>query len=783
MAMRWIGPRHVLWGWCLGLIWSVVAVPAAAQTLRGRVRAPDGAPLPGVNVVVPALERGTVTDADGAYRLDDLPADTLTVRFSYVGFEPAERRADLRRGDARLDVTLREAVVAADEVIVAADAQGRLLERASQSTSVLERAELEALRGQSFADMLEALPGVSTLSTGPSISKPVVRGLHSQRLLLLQAGVPQEGQQWGGEHAPEIDPFAPGTVEVVRGAAGVEYGVGAIGGVIRVEPRELPHTPGIGGQALLSGFSNNRQGAGSLLVEGGVGGLPGVGWRMQGSLRRAGDSRTPDYVVGNSAFSETSLNAALGYHRGPLGLDAYVSRFQTELGLFRGAHINNLADLLRAIERGEPAVAYDFSYDIDAPKQRVTHDLVSLRGHLRLPAGDVLTLKYGFQHNERQEFDAHRGGQALDGAEPSFDLDLITHSAEAKWSHRPVGAWFGSAGVSLMNQANRNVASGFLIPNFRAVTGGAFVHETWVQGRWTVDAGLRYDLRWLRAWPYDRGTRAFEKTVNTYQSVSGVLGVIVRPAEAWSVAANVGTAWRPPGVNELYSDGVHHGTAQYELGDPDLGAERSLDASLTLRRASARWEGEVSAYRNRMDDFIYLRPAPEPTVTIRGVYPTFTYEQTDAVLAGLDGHVDVRVQPWLEVGADASVLRADDRSAGTPLYGMPANRLGLHARTWLPETSVVRTPYLDLTLHRVLEQDRVPDGLDYAPPPKGYARVDVQAGAALRLGGTEARASLAVENVFDTAYRDYLSRFRYFIDAPGRNVVFRLQIPFGRYTP
>lgn len=769
-------------GLSLWLLWMLAPPSLTAQRLGGRVRDVQGGPLAGVNVWLPRLERGTTTDAQGRYGLDTLPADTHAVTFSFVGFRTEARTVVVARGQraVTLDVVLHPVVVEVDEVVITADhaAQERLT-RSAQAVSVLDLAQLDALRGETLGEMLDHLPGVTTLTTGPSIAKPVVRGLHSDRVLVLNAGVPQEGQQWGGEHAPEIDPFAPARIEVVKGAAGVEYGVGAIGGVIRVEPRDLPTAAGVGGQVVLNGFSNNRQGAGSVLLEGGTGRLPGLGWRLQGSFRKAGDARAPGYVMGNTGFAEQHGNAALGYHRARVGLDAYYSRFSTELGIYQGAHINNLADLQRAIALARPLFPYDFTYDIRPPKQQIVHDLATVRGHWQQASGGLWQVQYGYQHNHRQEFDAHRLG--AEASRPAFELTLRTHTLDLRYRRRPSERRFGVVGLTGMNQGNLNGASGFLIPNFRALTGGLFVRETWVGTRWTLETGLRYDYRWMRAWPFDRTARQFVRTIHRYHSLSGVVGVILRWGPAWSVAFNAGTAWRPPSVNELYSFGVHHGTAQVETGDPSLQGERSFDTNATLRHAGERVELEVSVYHNYFQDYLFLFPDPEPTVTIRGVFPTFFYTQADARLMGVDGDLFYHLSGAVELGTSFAWLRANNLEADLPLYGMPSNRLRLHAHVRLPSWGAFVTSRIEVETAFVAQQGRIPPGVDYAPPPDGYTTTSLTALGELDLGGVPVHLSIGVQNLFNAAYRDYLSRFRYFIDEQGRNVVVRLRLPFGRF--
>ncbi|MDX1420241.1 MAG: TonB-dependent receptor [Rubricoccaceae bacterium] len=762
---------------------------SSPAVLAGTVTdAATGAPLPGATVSAPALGRGTATDAHGHYRLDALPQQALEVVVRFVGYTPEVRTVDLDAALATLDVALTPEALELEEVDVEADAALEALTRDVRAVERLEAEELDELRGQTLGETLASLNGVTALTTGPSISKPVVRGLHSDRVVVLNNGIAQEGQQWGGEHAPEIDPFAPNQIEVIKGAAGVEYGVGAIGGVVRLVDRPLPVLPGVGGRVTANAFSNSGQGAGSLLLEGATAAVPGLAWRVRGSFRRAGDGRTPDFVIRNSAFREASGEAVVGYTRGRLGLEARLRRYDTELGIYKGSHFGNARNLQEIIERGGPDPNWDyrFSYEIEAPKQAVTHDVASLLGRYDLGIGHA-EVQYGLQRNHRREFDAHRpfnDSLAALGDRPAFDLTLITHTLDARLEHRPLGRLFGAVGVSLMQQGNENGASGYLIPNFTAWTGGAFARETWLAtDRLSLDAGARLDARWMVAYPFDYGTRSFDRRTHQYASVSAALGALYRLDEAWSVAANAGTAWRPPGVNELYAFGVHHGSARFERGDDALTPERSLDLSATLRHESAVASGEVNVYANRVADYVYLLEAPEPTVTIRGTFPTFDYVQDDALLQGLDAQVELRPLHHLDLGLSASLLRADNLDLDGPLYGMPSDRFGARARLHADGLGPFRLPYLEAQVQHVTQQDRLqPGAYEPAPIPDAYTLTDLRVGAEVDLRGQPIRLALGVQNLFDVRYRDYLSRFRYFIDEPGRNVVLRVSLPFGRLS-
>ncbi|WP_420456088.1 TonB-dependent receptor [Rubrivirga sp.] len=769
----------------LAVALGLVAVGTAdAQSLSGRVvDAETGAPLPGAAVRV--LDRGTATDADGRFALAGLPADTATVAVTFVGYQPWRETVDLGR-TASLDVRLAPAADVLGEVEVSADAAQEALGRDVRAVAVLEGRALEEMRGQTLAETLDGLNGVTTLSTGPTIGKPVVRGLHSDRVVILENGVRQEGQQWGGEHAPEIDPFSAGRIEVVKGAAGVEYGAGAIGGVVRLDDRDLPTEPGLGGRLGLQAFSNSGQGAGSLVLEDAPAGLPGVAWRLQGSFRRAGDARTPDVVIRNSAFREASGHLTVGYQRGPLALDGHLRRYDTELGIYKGSHFGNARNLEAIIARGGPDPDWDyrFSYDIEAPKQRVTHDVASVHGHTTFGDGHHVDAQYAVQNNRRREFDAHRpysDSLAALGSRPSFDLSLLTQSVDLKLEPSVSDRARLAVGVQARTQLNENGESGTLVPNFRAYDGGLFTHGSWAASpALTLDAGLRLDARTMTAYPLDRASRRVRADTRTFLGGAAAVGALYALGEHWSVAANAGSAWRPPNVSELYSFGVHHGTAQFEIGDPDLGTERSLDLSATVRHESALASAEVSGYVNHIADYIYALETPEPTVTIRGTFPTFETTHTDARLAGVDANVEVRPTGWLDLGARASVLRADNLDLGGPLYGVPSDRVGAHARATAGRLLGLADAYAEADVQHVARQDRVQPGAYLAAPyPPGYTLAGLRLGATLDWNAAPVQLQLGIDNLFDVRYRDALGRFRYFVDEPGRNVTLRVSVPLG----
>lgn len=764
---------------------ACVIIPAESQaaTVRGTVLDESGEPMPGVTVILPSLEIGVFTDGGGLFRLENVPLGRHRLEFRFIGYRTIVTNVLVSEDRPTvIEIRMEVTTLTGDEVTVTAErSYVNELDGSSQSVIVLHPSALEERRGQTLGETLASLPGVSTLTTGPAVSKPVLRGVHSARVLVLNAGIIQEGQQWGLDHGIEIDPFAPAHIEVVKGAASVQYGAGAIGGAINIEPPELPDDPGFGAQFDTNLFSNNRQGAGSMIVQGAMR-VPGLlKWRLQGSLRRAGDARAPVHVIGNSGFDERNYSAALGISTDRVDAEAHFSHFGTWIGIFKGSHIGNTTDLERLIARGDPINPGSFSYEIDNPRQQVEHDLLSVRSRLRFEGKGNLELRYGQQYNRREEWDAHtRGGG--NPTRPGFAQGLQTHSTDMVYQHRNFGRWYGKFGVSGKRQENRRFTTGFLIPNYLARTFGVFAMESWANDRTTVEAGLRYDYRWVEIYPNEgrRATERVEGGIHTYRNLSGVLGYIYELTPTLAVAVNVGQAWRPPGVNELYSYGVHHGTAQFEIGDTSLESESSLNTDLILRYRGGRGHGEIGVFRSNYSNYISLIPSDDLVLTIRGAFPKFEYIQSDAVIQGIDGYIDYELSRHVDAHLSLSLVRGQNTSEDQPLYQMPSTRLVASLDFHLPPYGRIVEAGIEATGRFVMRQDHFPTGIDYADPPAGYNLFDLRLHAEIGVADHPIRMQFGIQNVFNERYRDYLSRFRYFIDNPGRNITFAMSIPFGQ---
>lgn len=728
-------------------------------------------PLLYANVVISDLEKGALTGQNGEFRIEGLCDGPVRVTVSHIGCETTEYEVTIRE-DTHFDIQLPHSA-AHDTVHIHDDHPDP---KPTQAEDKLTGPELEKLKGKQLGDALSELAGVTALQTGPSIFKPMIHGLHSNRVLVLNNGIRQEGQQWGSEHGPEIDPFIASELKVVKGANSVRYGPDAIAGVVLVEPAPLRDTAGIGGRLDLVGMSNGRMGATSGMLEGNFARLPAFGWRIQGTLKRGGDMHTPDYNLDNTGLREYNFSAAAGWQTARYGLDVFYSQFNTDLGIYAGAHIGNLTDLQLAMERDTPLVVSPFSYEIRRPFQHIEHELTKVRGYLRTGAAGKLSLTYARQYNLRQEYDSHRRGSAGTDAPPELHYEITTHSGDIVWESEKFGDLKAQVGLSGITQAN-TYDGFFFIPNFRSYGGGGFLILRLVKLRWELEAGVRNDYKHLQIWMWENGSLISPEF--DWSNFNGTVGGLVRVSPHLSLHANVGTAWRPPAVNELFSDGLHHGAAAVEIGDRSLVPEQALNSIVTAKyKGHDKLRGELSLYYNYIHNYIYLQPVFPATLTIRGAFPTFRYSQVDATFAGADLSMAWKFVPSMMLEGKASVLRARNRTADEFLVLMPADRFEARLTYTFPDSRHLKDPFLTLGGSFTRRQNRVEPDSDYSPPPDAYGLLNLEAGTALAFGKQTINVGFGVYNVLNTRYRNYLNRFRYFTDEPGRNFSLRLSVPF-----
>jgi iron complex outermembrane receptor protein len=657
-------------------------------------------------------------------------------------------------------------------------------------SAALSGTELAKSSGAALGDVLRSVSGVNVLKTGATIAKPVIHGLHSNRLLILNNGIRLEGQAWGAEHAPEIDPMLAENMYVIKGAESVRYGAEAIGGVILVQPPALPVAPGVSGRINLVGASNGRMATSSGMLSGGLTALPGFGWRVQGTYKKGGNIKTPGYYLGNTGLREMNYSAAVGYTTGSALYEAYYSQFSTSLGVLYSAHVSTSEDIKARIAAGSPTENYGFTYDLTAPRQEIFHHLLKLKAHYDLTSTRSLNMVYGFQKNLRKEFDFRRGDRE---ALPITDLALTTHTLDVSTENKVANGTktlYGFNGIAQVNNNIPGTLANTFIPNYESFTGGLYAIRHWSRRYWDLEAGLRYDFKFFDAAgfrylsgsdingnPASGPAGQYYGGQSQFHNVTGTLAAFWRIDSLWRIGGNLGLAWRAPSANELFSNGIHHGAGLYEIGDPDMKTERGYKWIGSVKYASAQLSFELNPFVQYLDNYVYSKPELRFIQTIRGTYPVFRYAQANALFLGLDLSGSYKFADRFTYRANLSILRARDLEADRYLPFIPPDRLD-HSLSLDIKANCLPSGYLLLGHTYTARQHRYEAGTDYAEPPAAYHLFNAVAGTTINMGKQELGIQLSVDNLLNVRYKDYMNRYRYFAHDMGRTITLRINYKF-----
>ena len=768
---------------CLSLLTTNLRAQNCSLKISGITTDETGMPLSGVAVQLDgSAEKGGMTDTSGRFVFARLCPGQYHITFTVTGLRPLSKDVTLIDRDTVLRIALHQDRKHLHEVTITGK---RINGVSTLASTTLSGDELAKSQGKSLGQLLEQISGVGVMQSGPTLYKPSIHGLTGNRVLLINNGVRQEGQQWGEDHAPELDPNSAGSVTVVKGAASIRYGSDAIAGVVLMDPPPLPETPGISGNVGIEAASNGQKGNVTGDMEGAFDKtLKGLAWRVQGTLQRAGNFRTPHYYLDNTGMAEGSYSAQLGYHIKALELNASYSKYNSKIGIFAGSEVGDTTDLIQAYNhRDKPLVRDRFTYDIGRGYQQINHEVMKIDAKYHLSQSGNLELSYARQKDLRQEYSSdisYSSDPKLQNL-PEDWFKLITHSLDLVYNHASANGFSGSMGLS--GNTKGNVYQGLgripLIPNYRDYGGGAFAIERYGHGKWLLEGGLRYDYLSRQVYRYDINTLNTYNSSYDYHNLTGTLGATLDLSNHFTMDANFGMGWRAPNPEEMFINGVHASAAQYVTGDTALQSERSYNTTFSLHYKSDKLKIDADVYDNEIRHFIYAEPIG--TKQILGVgYHAFQYVQDNVRLLGADISGTWDIVPILSLSSKTSLLRATNLTRDGGLINMPParfqNGLTLHRESW----GKLIQPYFTLQNVSVLKQNYiVPEQEQLLPsPPPAYSLWNISMGAALPVGKKQLDLSFAVENLTNKVYSDYMNQFRYFAYDLGVNFILRARISF-----
>lgn len=609
--------------------------------------------------------------------------------------------------------------------------------------SVIRPADLAARTGGNIISAIATEPGVSEITTGGGISKPVIRGMGYNRVIVVNDGIRQEGQQWGDEHGIEIDGTSIHSVEILKGPASLMYGSDALAGIL-IFHHEPVRAAGEAGGSLSSEYqTNNGLLAYSLSADGNVN-----GWLWNGHFS---DKYARSYKnslngqVANSGFRERALSGMFGRN----GAKGY-SRLRFSYYHFTPGMIEGEGD--------------NYGYTPALPFQQVRHYKVVCDNTLHLGQGNLKFI-LGWQQNRRQEFEES-------AAEPGLDFRLNTVNYDIRYQSTFTGGWKTALGLGGMAQKSENLGEEYLIPAYGLFDAGFFATASRTLDKWTLSGGLRADVRWLRS---EALPGRFEEFSRRFTGVSASLGAVRLLGEHFTMRANVARGFRAPNLAELGSNGEHEGTFRFEIGDKNLKPEYSLQGDLGLDFSSRHISVQTALFVSRIDNYIFA--ARNGEVSDEGL-PVYVFQSGMAHLGGGEIGVDIHPVHQLHLSSAYSCVYAREKG-GDDLPLIPAPRLFSEVKYEITHGGrLFNNAFLSLNLDWNMAQNHyyAAGGTETATP--AYLLLGASAGTDILTKG-KTRLSLYIigSNLTDQSYMPHLSRLKYIgVANIGRNLTFKMTV-------
>jgi iron complex outermembrane receptor protein len=764
---------------------------------QGTVVDENQQPLPGVEVYIEELHIGSTTDLDGNYVLKNIPKGVHKLNFSFIGYSTYNTTITVLTEDIEIDVSMEPSVFHMDEVIVSAP----FSKLQSENVMKIESRTLTSLQKQgapTLAQSLTRIPGVSEVSTGNGIGKPVIRGLSGNRVLVYTQGVRLENQQYGQEHGLGLNDSGIESVEVIKGPASLLYGSDALGGVLYINPEKFAFQNDTQANVSQTFFSNT------------LGSNTSVGVKTSNDqfklLLRGGYNTHSDYEipdgdrVTNSRYREVDFKAGLG-----LNLDNFVTELRYNY---------NKSDIGIPEEIGEQSS----SKNLLLPYQDLTTHILSLHNHFFLNRSKF-EVNLGYINNIRKEFEGEHGHghdeheeeghddeehedeehdeehedhgheEDHDPSEPALFMDLKTFTYDVKY-HVPSSDRFETiAGVQGMWQSNENFGEEILIPDAITNDIGLLINSSFeINNNNTLQGGLRFDHRSIDTEAYEiehheheehedemdtdheeEEEEIVEAIDRNFSNMTFSLGYKTMLFQRVSTRINFATGFRAPNLAELGSYGVHHGTNRFEIGNPNLESERNFQTDISLEYGNRHIEVYVNGFYNDLNNYIYLNPTGEEMDEA----PVYEYVQNDARLYGSEFGVHLHPHPldWLHLESDFEMV-IGELDAGGYLPLIPANKWSNTLRGEFKGWQSFNELYLSVSLDSFFDQNRVSDFETETP---GYNLLNFGLGGKLSFENWSLGLRMSLNNALNETYISHLSRLKpEGIPNPGRNFTFGL---------
>ena len=771
------------------------AINAQVFTLTGKVLdKSSGKVLPGASVYLPEIKEGTIADADGKFKLQ-LEAGSYVMEISYVGYATDVENVVLQK-NTELNFTLVSSVLEGGNVIVTSFLSATSTRRTPTPVTIIKKEELFRGVATNLIDALSKVPGVSQVTTGPAISKPIIRGLGYNRVVVINDGVRQEGQQWGDEHGIEIDEYNVSRIEVLKVPASLIYGSDALAGVINIISN-VPVSEGVIKGNYSSNYQTNNRLFGNHFDI--AGNKKGLLWGFNLSQKQAGDYKNKyDGNVFNSRFFERNGGGYVGLDKNWGYSMLSFSNFYQHLGIVEGDRsddgqfmmLKNIGGIAEEVIV-DAAEAKRFMPRV--PMQKIQHTKYTLDNNIKI-GNDRLKATFGLQRNQRMEF-----GNVLDIDEKELFFDLKTFNYAVQYLQAEKNNWKNTYGVNGMQQINTNRGEQVLVPNYTSFDIGAFYYTQKRINKTIWSGGFRYDQKFMNyinpaqfLCPPGMACIALydpKESNKKFSNISGAIGVAHDLSEKLTIKFNIARGFRAPNMAELASFGAHEGTNRFEYGNEALISEKSLQFDAALEWSNEHMSVAGNVFYNTVNDYIFYqkltaKSGGDSIIVENGddLY-AFAFRQKDAHLYGAELNVDFHPHPldWLHVENSVSLIRGQFKEALDGSINLP----GIPSARWLSEIRIemfkkskaIRNSFINFQLDNVFAQNNPFEGYNTETQTPNYHLINIGFSTQVqRKNKTLFNVSLVGQNMADVAYQNHLNRLKYgpTNEATGRMGVFNM---------
>jgi iron complex outermembrane receptor protein len=795
-------------------------LPAA---LSGKIITKEtGETVPGATIYVPDLRNGTTSDADGFYKLKNLPKAKLLVQVSFLGYKTIVETIDFATTTTK-DFVLEQTITEVHEVVITGTSSSSEIKRNPVPILVMDRKSIDQVMSTNIIDAISELPGIDVVTTGPNVSKPFIHGMGYNRVLTLVDGIRQEGQQWGDEHGIEVDDNSINKVEIIKGPASLTYGSDALAGVVNLIPFSTVSPGEFNGTVSTFYQSNNKLFGSSASIDANNNGLV---WGGRMSYKQATNYKNRyDGRVYGTAFAETNASGYLGLNKKWGYSHLNFSAFNNLQMIPDGSRDSLTRKFTRQITEADtfrpivPDEELD-AYKIGTLHQHIQHYKVYSSNNI-IFGESKLGLTLGYQQNIRQEF-SHPQAAAVAG----LYLVLNTFTYDAKYHFPDRNGLETTMGLNGMAQVNQNKGTEFIIPDYHLFDIGPFLHLKKSMEKLDLSAGIRFDSRFFSndemfvakdpSTGFDMQVsststlpkeKTFTKYAHSYYGLSGSAGISYRVNEDLTIKANIARGFRAPNILEISASGVHPGTNIYQIGNLDFKPEFSLQEDLAIFYSHGHFKGSIELFNADISNYIFnqkiLNHLGKDSIIVSGT-ETFKFQQSSAHLYGGEISFDIHPHPldWLHFENSVSFIYGVNKGTAGVSVANDAKYLPFippfHSHSELraditQKFKFCSAIYAKIEMEYYAMQDRVYFANNTETVTPGYKLFNAGIGTDLlnKKGKTICSIHISGNNITDVAYQSHLSRLKYFEEYPnngtgrrgiynmGRNIGFKLLFPFG----